>query len=86
MQLCKLFKCCFNHFLISISISDLEILAKRVSVLYAVVHGKTYVAPVQWLFLCKFVKRQRYAGLRCDVMPCSDLLISMAKHHSPHSD
>ena len=40
MQLCKLFKCYSNHFLISISISDLEILAKRVSVLNAVVHGQ----------------------------------------------
>ena len=39
MQLCKLFKCYSNHFLISLSISDLEILAKRVSVLYAVVHA-----------------------------------------------
>ena len=39
MQLCKLFKFYSNHFLISLSISDLEILAKRVSVLYAVVHG-----------------------------------------------
>ena len=40
MQLCKLFKFYSNHFLISLSISDLEILAKRVSVLYAVVHGR----------------------------------------------
>ena len=39
MHLFKLFKCYSNHFLISLSISDLEILAKRVSVLYAVVHG-----------------------------------------------
>ena len=39
MQLCKLFKCYSYHFLISLSISDLEILAKRVSVLYAVVHA-----------------------------------------------
>ena len=38
MQLCKLFKCYSNHFLISLSILDLEILTKRVSVLYAVVH------------------------------------------------
>ena len=38
MQLCKLFKCYSNRFLISLSILDLEILTKRVSVLYAVVH------------------------------------------------
>ena len=42
MQLCKLFKCYSNHFLISLSISDLEILAKRVSVLYAVVHAQCF--------------------------------------------
>ena len=38
MQLFKLFKFYSNHFLISLSILDLEILTKRVSVLCAVVH------------------------------------------------
>ena len=47
MQLCKLFKCYSNHFLISLSISDLEILAKRVSVLYAVVHGQVWVEAME---------------------------------------
>ena len=39
MHFCKLFKCYSNHFLISLSISDFETLAKRVSVLYALVHA-----------------------------------------------
>ena len=69
MHLVKLFKCYSNHFLIYLSISDFEILAKRVSVLYAVVHGlsKDYEAPslsrfgntLPFLFRCKKCRHLR---------------------------
>ena len=52
MQLCKLFKFYSNHFLISLSISDLEILAKRVSVLYAVVRAQTKITFFKSFILC----------------------------------
>ena len=58
MQLCKLLKCYFNHFLISLSISDLEILAKRVSVLYAVVHGRSS----KWLLRHKVYEPSIYVS------------------------
>ena len=48
MQLFKLFQFYSNHFFISHSISDLEILAKRVSVLYAVVHA-LFFQVLGWL-------------------------------------
>ena len=45
MHLFKLFKCYSNHFLISLNISDFEILAREFLIWYAVVPDKTFQVP-----------------------------------------